>query len=290
MGQPYDELLYSLIISQLKDDGFYEEADSLQRKVVNAVFNIEASRQLRKIVETMSVTSGMSWRKLTTNSQCPQGVILNLKSGNESPSSSGRDVGEGSVEEQGPVPRQSLETSAGLNTSEHRIGEVRDPNTRLQPDSSPLEIVTATGDQDNIKEEGGDEQKWKKEMEHMRFDFKLSRKVDFKIHNFDPNKKRNVVEDKNGQKRTKISNPAGTSSIPLSQGKFFHLKLGKEFAANNSEEKKSSNRGGGGAPQNLTQIAPAQPSRPAPEENSDAQKGNLQDFLQKITIPMDKLN
>ena len=34
MGQPYDELLYSLIISQLKDDGFYEEADSLQRKVV----------------------------------------------------------------------------------------------------------------------------------------------------------------------------------------------------------------------------------------------------------------
>lgn len=205
MGQPYDELLYSLIISQLKDDGFIEEADSLQRKVVNAVFNIEASRQLRKIVEIMSITNGMSWRKLTTNSQCPQGVILNLKSGGESPSSSSRDVNE-VIEEQGPAPRQPLEpriqqpTSSGINTSEHRIGEAREP--RLQPDSTPMELVTSAAEQDNLnKEEGTDEQKWKKEMEHMRFDFKLSRKVDFKIHNFDPLKKRSVVEEKNGQKK-----------------------------------------------------------------------------------------
>ena len=42
MGQPYDELLYSLIISQLKDDGFIEEADSLQRKVVSFHFTIFA--------------------------------------------------------------------------------------------------------------------------------------------------------------------------------------------------------------------------------------------------------
>lgn len=35
MSQQSDELLYSLIISQLKDDGFYEEADSLQRRVVS---------------------------------------------------------------------------------------------------------------------------------------------------------------------------------------------------------------------------------------------------------------
>ena len=40
MGQPYDELLYSLIISQLKDDGFIEEADSLQRKVVSNNKNV----------------------------------------------------------------------------------------------------------------------------------------------------------------------------------------------------------------------------------------------------------
>ena len=50
-----------------------------------------------------------------------------------------------------------------------------------------------------------------------RFDFKLSRKVDFKIHNFDPNKKRNVVEDKNGLKRVKSAS-SGASAIPLSQG------------------------------------------------------------------------
>ena len=31
--------------------------------------------------------------------------------------------------------------SAGLNTSEHRIGEVRDPNTRLQPDSEKTFLV-----------------------------------------------------------------------------------------------------------------------------------------------------
>ena len=42
----------------------------------------------------------------------------------------------------------------------------------------------------------------------VRFDFKLSRKVDFKIHNFDPLKKRSVVEEKNGQKRMKGSNAA----------------------------------------------------------------------------------
>lgn len=42
--------------------------------------------------------------------------------------------------------------------------------------------------------------------------------------------------------------------------------------------------------QNLTQIVPAQPSRPVDPEGPDSQKGNLQDFLQKITIPMDKLN
>lgn len=48
-----------------------------------------------------------------------------------------------------------------------------------------------------------------------RFDFKLSRKVDFKIHNFDPTKKRNVVEEKNVQKRVKGSSTA--------QGKHFAL-------------------------------------------------------------------
>ena len=61
-----------------------------------------------------------------------------------------------------------------------------------------------------MKEDGSDEQKWKREMEHMRFDFKLSRKVDFKIHNVDPTKKRTVGggngEEKGGQKRMKGSN------------------------------------------------------------------------------------
>ena len=53
---------------------------------------------------------------------------------------------------------------------------------------SPLEIVTATGDQDNIKEEGGDEQKWKKEMEHMRYvcTFYICRSVSIclNVHSF----------------------------------------------------------------------------------------------------------
>jgi len=32
---------------------------------------------------------------------------------------------------------------------------------------TPMELVTS--EQDNLKEEGTDEQKWKKEMEHMRY-------------------------------------------------------------------------------------------------------------------------
>jgi hypothetical protein len=31
-----------------------------------------------------------------------------------------------------------------------------------------MELVSSAAEQDNIKEEGTDEQKWKKEMEHMR--------------------------------------------------------------------------------------------------------------------------
>ena len=69
-----------------------------------------------------------------------------------------------------------------------------------------------------------------------------------------------------------------------SAGKFFHIKMSKDFTP---EEKKGPVR-----IQNLTQIVPAQPSRPAATEpdGGDGQKGNLQDFPQKITIPMDKLN
>ena len=43
---------------------------------VSPVFNIEASRQLRKIIELFSFTNGMSWRKLTTNSQVRYCIII----------------------------------------------------------------------------------------------------------------------------------------------------------------------------------------------------------------------
>lgn len=136
---------------------------------------------------------------------------------------------------------------------------------------------------------------------NFRFDFKLSRKVDFKIHNFDPTKKRTVVEDKNVPKRVKGSSSAqglyfvefsffnlklqvrtATNTVNHFPGKFYHLKMNKDFLP---DDKKGPVR-----LQNLTQVVPAQPSRNPGDDGTDPGKGNLQDFLQKITIPMDKLN
>ena len=58
MGQPYDELLYSLIISQLKDDGFIEEAESLQRKVVSFHLTIFVISFLQWIIIILKCLKG----------------------------------------------------------------------------------------------------------------------------------------------------------------------------------------------------------------------------------------
>jgi len=249
---------------------FFEEADSLQRRVVSPVFNIEASRQLRKIIELFSFTNGMSWRKLTTNSQCPQGVILNLKPPGDSPSSCGREYeGEKIIKDE--QLRQNNSEQQRSNSSENSRSQSSTPcldrppcDTRVMSERES-EQCEPVEEQPKGSPDPGDEQKWKKEMEHMRFDFKLSRKLDFKIHNFEPNKKRPAPDDK-GTKRVKGS----------AQGKFFHIKMSKDFQ--NDAEKKQ-------------QCPPSTAQPPPIEEGAEgAKQGNLQDFLQKITIPMDKLN